>query len=76
MILSVLRGKKNQWCTLKLGQPLASVVSMVRAGEMAGERIDRSAIVWHGNGQSSGLITARNYTWKAKACRAFSTKGM
>lgn len=29
MILSVLREKKNQCCTINLGQPLANVVSMV-----------------------------------------------
>ena len=28
------------------------------------------------NGHSSGLITACNYTWKVKACRAFSARGM
>lgn len=46
MILSVLREKKNQCCTINLGPPLANVVSMVWAKEMAGEKIDRSARVW------------------------------
>lgn len=46
MILSVLREKKNQCCTINPGPPLANVVSMVWAKEMAGEKIDRSARVW------------------------------
>lgn len=46
MILSVLREKKNQCCTINLGPPLANVVSMVWAKEMAGEKIDCSARVW------------------------------